>query len=540
MKTIFTIITVLATVFSFGQVLETLDKNNVSLAASADGHLFNALASAGYEVPKGSGKHLIFSQSLWFGAKDPSGQLRIAAQRYAGDSTDFFPGPYSSNGSYDDPGYINEYIPALWKVSKADIDAHINEYASSGSVSNPHPTILNWPGNGYQALGVSPDQAPFVDLNSDGVYDPYVGDYPAIKGCEALYIIMNDTKSAAGGTGTASLGIEIHILMYQYASLDFLNDITFMDIRVINRGGTDLVDFVTASYTDADLGGFNDDYMGCDPMRNVVFTYNGDLYDEDNGSLGYGEGPPAVGVMYLNDTMSHAGYFTSTAAGPQSDPTTAAQYWNYMNGRWRFGDTWFFGGTGFLGSSGVTSIPTNHMFTGGYDPLNLSTGTVDPGFEWDETTNNNPPGDRRMFFTADQGKLLAGEELQIHQAIIYGRDSTKTSFENVDVMLEVADLVQAFYNSGMDVCNDPFASVSSLEEELFSVFPNPTNGKFTIDIPTITSELRVEVIDVYGQIVYSSPITENETQIDLKESSGLYFVTVIGNGSYRTTKLMLE
>lgn len=57
-----------------------------------------------------------------------------------------------------------------------------------------------------------------------------------------------------------------------------------MDIRVANRGGTDLNDFVTASYTDVDLGSFSDDYMGCDPVRNVVYTYNGDLNDEDNGT----------------------------------------------------------------------------------------------------------------------------------------------------------------------------------------------------------------------------------------------------------------
>lgn len=126
------------------------------------------------------------------------------------------------------------------------------------------------------------------------------------------------------------------------------------------------------------------------------------------------------------------------------------------------------------------------MFLGDNDPMLLSTNGVDPGFEWDELENNNTAGYRRMLFTADQGKLVAGEGLVIHQAIIYGRDTTKNSFENVDVMLEVADLVQAFYDSGMDVCNDPFASVSSLENDVFSIYPNPAQGVFTIDIPTMT------------------------------------------------------
>ena len=541
MKTIFTLITLLASVFSFGQSQETLDKNNVSLAVTADGHFFNGQNAAGYEIPKGSGKHVIYSQSLWFGAIDSLGQLRVAAQRFAGDSTDFFPGPYSSNGSYDDPNYINKYIPALWKVSKTDIEAHNTEYTNFGTVSNPHPTILNWPANGDALLGTASDLAPYVDLNSDGVYDPYAGDYPQIKGCEGLYIIMNDSKDVAGGTGTVNLDIEIHILLYQYASNDFLNDITFMDIRVINRVNTDLNDFVSATYTDADLGNFSDDHMGCDPSRNVVYTYNGDLNDESNGGiLGYGEGPPAVGVMYLNDTMSHAGYFTATAAATQSDPTSAAQYWNYMNGKWRFGEDWYFGGTGYPGSGGSTSVPADFMFPGPNDPMNTGTGGIDPGFQWDEIGNNNPVGDRRMFFTSDRGSLLAGEEFEIHQAIIYARDSTNNSFQNVDLMLTIADSVQLFHDSGMDICNDPFASVGELDNESFSVFPNPTQGIVTIDVPNLTSGLRVEIIDVYGQIVYSSTITTHETQINLKESSGMYFVTIIGNGSYSATKLLLE
>ena len=541
MKTVFTFVALLCSISVIGQVSETLDKNNVSLTVTADGHLFNDLSSAGYEVPKGSGKNVIYSQSLWFGAIDQSGQLRLAAQKFAGDSTDFFPGPFSSNGSYNDPGYTNEYLPALWKVSQADIDAHNNEYASNGSVLNPHPTLLNWPANGNAALGTSSDLAPSIDVNLDGVYDRYAGDYPNIKGCEALYIIMNDSKTAAGGTGTPNLDIEIHILLYQYASANFLNDITFMDIRVVNRGTSDLYDFVSASYTDSDVGGFNDDYMGCDPMRNVVYTYNGDFNDEGaGGSQGYGEGPPAVGVMYLNDTMTHAGYFTSSTVATQSDPTSAAQYWNYMNGKWRFGDDWVFGGTGFPGSSGATSIPAAHMFPGPNDPMHLSTGGIDPGFEWGEMTNNNPAGDRRMFFTSDRGKLLPGEQLKIHKAIIYARDSTNNSFQNVELMLSVADSVQAFFDAGLDNCSDPLASLDPTVNIDFSVFPNPSQGTFTIEVPNFVSGLSVQVVDIYGKRVYDSEISSVETKIHLDEAMGLYFVTVRGGEGYATTKLMIE
>lgn len=532
---------------SFGQVTEALDKNNVALTATAEGQLFNDpnTNEAGYEIPKGLGAHAIYNQSFWFGGLNVNGELRVAAERYNGpNDSDLFPGPYSSNSSYDDPNYLNKYDPSLWRVKLADIEAHINEYSANGTVSNPHPSILNWPGNGDASVGTASILAPFVDLNNDGLYDPYDGDYPEIKGCEALYIIMNDSKDSIGGTQTPSMNIEVHVMLYQYASTDFLNNITFIDLRVINRGTEDLYDAIMASYTDADLGNYADDYYGCDPVRNVFYTYNQDNLDEDFGfggqGQGYGQNPPAIGVMFLNTPMTHAGYFTSTAASPQTDPISAAQYWNYMNGKWRFGDDWVFGGTGFPGSAGATGIPTDFIFPGANDPMHISTGGVSPGFEWSEEANYNPGGDRRMYGTCSLGTLAAGGEVMIHQAVVYGRDKTKSNFENVEEMLAVADLVQSFHDYGADICNDPFASIAPLENEVFSVFPNPSAGAFTVQIPQFSDELGIQIRDISGKLVMESSISSSETDFILDESQGVYFVTLRGNGYNGTVKLMLD
>ena len=543
MKTTLLLCIVLLSGFSFGQVIETLEKNNASIKASADGHLFYdpTTTMAGYEIPKGSGLNAIFCQNLWLGSLDANAQLRIAAQRFGGDSTDFFPGPYSSNGSYNDPNYISGFLPAIWRVTQADIDAHIAEFNSNGSVSNPHPSILNWPAHGDLSLGMAADLAPFFDVNLDGNYDPFGGDFPAIKGCEALYVIMNDSKTAAGGTGTPSLDVEIHILLYQYASLDYLNDVTFMDIRVINRGSIDLLDFHFGTFTDADLGNSTDDYVGSDPVRNVIYTYNGDFIDEPfAGSQGYGASAPAIGVMYLNQPMTYAGYFTGQGSFDYSDPQTASEYWNYLNGKWRLGADWLYGGQGYTGSLGVTTIPTTHMFPGVNDPLLTATGGIDPGFEWDELTNNNPLGDRRMICSSELGTLSAGAEIEIYQAIIYGRDLTLNSFENVNVMLSIADSVQVFHDAGMDVCKDPFASILPVQAEMFSIYPNPANGEFTIDVPTVSAGLTVDIVDVFGKLVHSEEIAKTQTHIELNEAPGIYFVKLSGNGINSTVKLILD
>ena len=57
---------------------------------------------------------------------------------------------------------------------------------------------------------------------------------------------------------------------------------------------------------DGDIGYYGDDYIGSDSSRNMMFFYNGDAFDEGGGgTLGYGDNPPAVGLVSLaNDFQS--------------------------------------------------------------------------------------------------------------------------------------------------------------------------------------------------------------------------------------------
>ena len=61
-----------------------LDENDCSAMIMDVGHFFNnpTTSSPGYEVPSGSGRHSIYSASMWFGGKDVNGQLKLAAQQF--------------------------------------------------------------------------------------------------------------------------------------------------------------------------------------------------------------------------------------------------------------------------------------------------------------------------------------------------------------------------------------------------------------------------------------------------------------------------
>ena len=60
-----------------------LDINNVRARILNGGDMWwDLVINPHYEVPKGSGKHSMFSGSIWIGGLDAGNQLKLAAQKY--------------------------------------------------------------------------------------------------------------------------------------------------------------------------------------------------------------------------------------------------------------------------------------------------------------------------------------------------------------------------------------------------------------------------------------------------------------------------
>jgi PKD repeat protein len=90
-----------------------------------------------------------------------------------------------------------------------------------------------------------------------------------------------------------------------------------------------------------------------------------------------------------------------------------------------------------------------------------------------------------------------------------------------------------------------------LLEMLMDVYPNPTSGKFTLELSNIRqANFLVEITDVTGRIVYSEKLTKAETidnegfyttSLDLSNySEGVYSVQVITDQAAITSKLVLS
>lgn len=72
------------------------------------------------------------------------------------------------------------------------------------------------------------------------------------------------------------------------------------------------------------------------------------------------------------------------------------------------------------------------------------------------------------------------------------------------------------------------------------IFPNPSNGKFTIK-GINNQSLQITISNLLGQIIYATQSSSYLTEIDLsKERKGIYFVTVKGTDFSRSIKVIVE
>ena len=528
MKLLTTILFYLSFAVCFSQTnTEILDYNNVSGLLLDEGLLFNDPISgqAAYEVPKGGGVNAIYAASFWFAAMMPNGMLKTACVRY-NTGRDFFSGPISSTGMYTDPAYITAYSSSIWTVTKQEVNNHIQNYLQVGYITPS--SILNWPGNGIATLGVVENLAPFVDVNGDNIYEPAAGDHPNIRGDKASYIIINDLAAVHTESNGDPLGIEVHVMAYQYAASNYIDSTTFLTARVFNRGNFSFTNFKMGMYIDADLGSYNDDYYGCDSTKNLIYTYNGGNFD---GTInGYGTNPPCIGFVSLNHPMKVAGFYGGGANFPHTDPMTATHYWNYLNGRWADGSQWFYGGMGYTGSIGATTNPTSYIMSG--NPYT--------GVGWSEITNSNTPGDRRMFMALDSINLNPNQEECFDFAIIYNRQGN--NLENVQGVIDIADSVRQFFEAQLEYnCNQVTLGINDNLMSQFSVFPNPSTGKITVVPSENLKQFKVEITDLFGREVYSKDFQGTTLiEINLEEQAGMYLLSLISDGKKSTSYVVIE
>ncbi|MFB6305990.1 MAG: T9SS type A sorting domain-containing protein [Flavobacteriales bacterium] len=514
--------------------------NNVRALIQSGGDMWWDFRRQRYEVPKGSGTHSIFAGSLWMGGRDVNKQLKIAALRFR-QGNDYWTGPLTTDGKATIDPQTCEKWDEHFRITLQEVKRHRFCVTFGGDCPDyviPE-SIMQWPAHGNVSKGQAKFLAPFFDANNNGLYEPTQGDYPyydidgdlpcnsgnratnTLFGDETLWWIFNDKGNSHTESGGDPIGMEVRAQAFAFATNDAVNNMTFYNYELINRGSQTLTETFFGQWVDSDLGGAFDDYVGCDVQRGLGFGYNGDNNDEGTSSQeGYGETPPAVGVDFFEGPfqdrdsmdnpltknldsayaldgipydgigigygdgiidnerlgMRHFFYHENCGGtdGPRCDPQKAPEYYNLMRGFWRNNAPMVYGGQGIT-SPGATNVQTNYMFPGNSDPLGFGQGGKEMP-KWTEVTAGNNPGDRRFFQSAGPFTLKPGDVNNITVGVVWSRANSGGNTASVQKMKVDDKKAQSLFDNCFELLEGPDApvvEVKELNKKLVLTLKNP-------------------------------------------------------------------
>jgi hypothetical protein len=530
-----------------------LAANNLGFAVGSAN--FNSLG--GYDATRILSREClstIFTRSLWIGAKDTGGEIHSAATTYfqAGNN-DFVPGPLGAMGKKS--ASWQEKYNRVWSVSAVDIEAHKAAFKKSGKVSNVAVSIKEWPVHeidGTDTIWL----APFVDVNSNRIYDPENGDHPQIKGDEATFFVFNDSTEHSETDGlpflvqVKGMAWAVHCPAWSGSDTFTMFDNTvFVEYELLNRSTLSYNNAFIGQWNDIDLGNYVDDYVGCLPNYNVAFGYNGDSMDEHK-YLGFGSNPPVQNMLFLEgpradgDGLDNDNDGVTDNSGEQclmgsfmtynndgdttrGNPHTTAGFYNLLQGKW-------------LDGSAVKkdTNTVRFMFSHGEDPDN-------PALNWTMSNSSVMPADRRFVTAAGPFSWAPGQIVK--QVVAYHYMEGTYQKDPASQVKRAANIIRSVYErEGWKDCQEAWLGTEEIpaDKRSISVYPVPSGDAITLRIAGFHGTASVGIFDVQGrQQLHSADqhFASGESAVGIQSlSPGVYFVKVACEGQSYSLRILKQ
>lgn len=491
----------------------------------------------------------IFRANLWVGGFDAGGTLKVFADDY-----DFAAaaGPVEEIEGVPVPTDCGNW-DKLFFVEGEDIAAFLEDLPDL--VFNPelafvaYPSIMGWPAKGnpyfFAIHGFDLPEtggyplAPFFDKNGNTLYDPFLGEFPAIMledgkpfvPAGILWNVYNNLETHP------NIPLEIQLTTWAVNCPDqpLLNRTLFTTHQVINRGTEELDSLFFGIWTDFDIGCSIDDYVGSAPGLDAFFAYNRDTLDDEDGypcsfSPNFADHPPVQSATILNRSLSKFMYYNNgTINNPfpgTTDPNIDVDYYRYLSGSWRDGSPLRFGGDGYSNAQGG---PTDFAFPDDpSDPQGWSMCSAG-------LTENH---DRRAVGSYKVGRLRPGVMDRLTVAWTFHPDPELPCGLG-DMYDEIAAL-HAIYESGFQGVCAPYTGVDDQPVSLFKIFPNPASSSVTVD----PGGLEMEELAVFrsdGSLVYrKDQAIAGPVQLDIAGwHPGVYFVRIRTSSGVGSMKLVV-
>jgi hypothetical protein len=384
----------------------------------------NVRGDWGLEWPKGSGLSPMFAAGQWIGAKFPDSTIRVAGIQHS----------------------ASEYQPG-----------HVLPPYGDEVASNPRDGLFKW----YELLPAGAGDWTNWPYGQGAPVDAEGN--PDFKGNQTIFSVYNDLADHAE-YGSKKLSIEVLHSAFAFNRADALGDMIFTKWRLVNKSGVNWDSTYFCIWTDPDVGGAADDFVGCDPELGLGYSYNADNDDQN-----YGAAPPAIGIDFfqgpiidmpdstvtlpdgtvLQDKMMlnmTSFMFYNNDNTPRGNPHEAKHIWNYFRGIWQDDSP-------ILDPEGN---PGTFMFTG--DP------------ETGEGWLDSDEADRRFIMTTGPFSMKAWEDenanglpdfgepgvQDIVAAVIVARGTD--NLNSVTKLKEVDKLAQLAYDLNFDLADAPVLS----------------------------------------------------------------------------------
>jgi hypothetical protein len=537
------------------------------------------------EIPRGSGKGTLFSTSFWIGGLDEMGNLHLAAEWHRGfpnfyyNNFDFKPGPVTDSIYYSIT--YDSLWNRVWKLNKSDIDYHKAHCWEEDY--DPIEEIRTWPGNGDTSIGQASQLAPFFDRTNDGLYNPLDGDYPIIRGDQAIFFIFNDDRWEHSSDGE-KIGVEIRGMAYGFdcpQDSSFYNSI-FLHYNIINHSPTTYYNTYIGVLTDMDIGISGDDYIGSDVSRNSFFVYNGTSVDGNGEIIAYGLNPPAQSVTILggsfidpdgsdnpktdlygnplcdesinglnfnDDIVDNERYGMTGFIALQSDfynlwSYNADSYYLLLNGIWKDSVNVLYGGNG-RPEGGAYGPSCRFMYPGTTDPLNWGCGCVFPNgpVDWTQETAGLIPDDVYGVGIMGPFTFKPSEKQELDIAFVFGRDYINPDqHAAVEVMKQRIDVIrQAFLNDSTP-CGSSFSEVEHKKDisKQPYVYPNPAQDHFMLKYKTMSNKTEYAIYNILGEQLLTGQLqVGNLHDISIANlMNGVYILWIHDGNAFYTTKIV--
>lgn len=557
--TILSVCGMLSSTISYSQLaVDSIEINTLKARVYSDG------AIEEMQTFDSTYKSLLYADGLWLGGYDTTtNTLYQSAQTYRQSGLDFVPGPVSN-----DPNATSKW-DKVYRVSLPTLTNFKN-----GNTQGIPQEIADWPAHGDTTMGEAYYLAPFVDVNNDGHYDPTDGDYPSIKGDEAIYTIFNDTNDRTTPIG-AGLGVEVHSMIYGYKTGGIEDSILYRETRIINRSTRDYTDAYLSIWADFDLGNSFDDVTGTNIWANSIFAYNSTM--NDPGSAGFGSQPATCGIRLLKgppapyfdgidndkdgciDGVRNANgicinenpatgvreqillsgsmhYFNSP--GFSGNPNLPLDFYNNMQSRWRNGNNLIIESpSGFLNNSNGDGYvannlgtPTTYAYPGNtFD----STAAYEPSADIDWFAAPASSNDVRSLANAGPFNLNQGEEFTIATAYVWSR--------NADPDHGYGEINKRLENLGNTYDNQPVRTVGVNSHKVntnYQLSFNTASAQWAIS-NNEGAKMTFEVYTTTGQLMNRFDVDSGSKRIIPTEgfAKGVYLLVETQSGeAHKITK----